>query len=330
MKLFYLFLFIFSINYSFAATCTATSRTNYTTGQVLSSASLNADLNQLVTKANAMDGGCISDSTLEVTSFDSSFDAVKSGIRDGCDISYVDTNTVQIGKCILGVNGLFVRTSTTTNVTWGCTSCSAEVSSTQYYVYAKSGSTGTTLNLLISTGAPTSDGYDGSGNKILGRFVNNPSSNIDQYSISGWSGNRFFIKNTTWASFTPTFTGFGTVTNPDCWWEKMGDNLLVRCNRVTAGIATAVEARMSLPLSFTIGSSLGSNSPLGESYRTAATVTNFGWSVLGASGNAYVTFGVQSSTVNKYTNSLGDALVSAGEAFGFHTIVIPIGGWDND
>ena len=60
------FLFIFSNSY--AATCTTTSRTNYSSNQVLTSTALNADFNQLVTKANSFDLGCGTDGTLEFSS----------------------------------------------------------------------------------------------------------------------------------------------------------------------------------------------------------------------------------------------------------------------
>lgn len=191
MKIF-LTLLLFSAASAQAATCTTTSRTNYSTGQVLTSAALNADFNQLVTKANALDAGCLTDGTLEAAALNSTdFAAVTNGIQQGCAVSYSDANTLSIGKCILSVNGNFVKTATANTVTWGCTGCAAEVVSTQYYLYAKSGSTGTTLTPLISTTVPGGDGYDGSGNKILGKFYNNSSSNIDTSSAVTWSTDRF-------------------------------------------------------------------------------------------------------------------------------------------
>ena len=175
----------------YAATCTSTSRTNYTVNQVLTSTALNADFNQLVTKANAMDAGCLTDGTLESSALDTSFNALKNGLHQGCGISYVDTNTISVGYCILSVSGNFVKTTANTNVTWGCSSCSSEVVSTQYYVYAKTSSTGSTLNLLISTTAPNGDGLDGTGNKALGSFYNNSSSNINFNSVLGWQKESF-------------------------------------------------------------------------------------------------------------------------------------------
>ncbi len=191
MKYFILLLSLFitlSItNEAYSATCSSTSRTNYTTGQTLTSTALNADFNQLVSKVNSLDGGCVTDGTLEASALSAAdFATVTNGIHQGCALAYVDGNTVQVGKCILSVNGTFVKTTATTNVTWGCSGCSSEVVSTTYYVYARSGSTGTTLNLLISTTTPGSDGYDVGGNKFLGRFYNNSSGAIDIQSVNTW------------------------------------------------------------------------------------------------------------------------------------------------
>jgi hypothetical protein len=191
MKILFLLCF-FILPSAYSATCTNTTRNNYSPNTILTSSALNTDFNQLVTKANAMDGGCITDGTLEASALNSTdFSVVTNGIREGCSLSYVDANTTQVSKCILSVNGNFVKTTTTTNVTWGCSGCSSEVVSTQYYVYAKTGSSGTTLNLLISTTAPGADGYDVSGNKIIGRFYNDSSSAIDRQTVDSRTVNGY-------------------------------------------------------------------------------------------------------------------------------------------
>jgi len=186
-----LFLYVVVVN-SYAATCTTYSRTNYTTNQVLTSSSLNSDFNNLVTRTNAFDGGCVSDGTLEIEAVSSSeWGAMLKGIQLGCKTSYSDTNTLSVGKCISSVNGSFVETTAANTVTWGCGSCSAEATGTTYYLYAKNGSASTTLNLLISSTGPNEDGYDNSSNKVLSRFYNNTTGYIDQYSIDQWAINKF-------------------------------------------------------------------------------------------------------------------------------------------
>lgn len=161
MKFLILFILSFFSVSVFAGNCTTTTRTNYQVGQVLTSSALNADFNQLVSKANSFDGGCVTDGTLEASALNSTdFASLTNGIQQGCPVVFVNTNTVGIGRCIASVNGNFVKTTVQTNVTWGCTSCSAEANSTVFYVYARSGSAGSALSLLISTSAPNADGYD--------------------------------------------------------------------------------------------------------------------------------------------------------------------------
>lgn len=211
------------------ATCTITSRDNYTSGQKLTSSALNADLNQLVTKLNAMDGGCLTDNSVEASALNSTdFATVTNGIHQGCTLSYSDANTISVGKCILSVNGSFVKTTAVNNVTWGCSGCSAEVASTLYYIYAKSGSSGTSLNLLISTTAPDADGYDALGNKVLGTFFNNSSSAIDQRAIKTWIVNRLSTQSQDVFTF-----GYGATASTVCsvvgvcaYLDQSGDHVL--------------------------------------------------------------------------------------------------------
>lgn len=208
----YFLLYFFFVSSVFAGTCTTTSRTNYTTGQVLTSTALNADLNQLVTKVNSLDGGCLTDSTVESTAFDSSLDALKNGIHQGCPLSATSASTISVGKCILSINGNFVKTTTSNTVTWGCTSCSAEATGSLYYVYAKPTSTGTTLNLLISTTEPGADGLDATNGKVLGRFYNDASGDIASGAVESWVTSRYENSN----SFSFTFDYYGANPTTKC------------------------------------------------------------------------------------------------------------------
>lgn len=58
-----------------------------------------------------------------------------------------------------------------------------------------------------------------------------------------------------WQSYTPTFTGFGTVTNLSAQWRQVGSNLELRF-RFTAGTTTATIASASLPSGYTVLSSI--------------------------------------------------------------------------
>lgn len=169
-----------------AGTCTTITRSNVAANSILTSTTYNNDLNSIyapfnTTDPGSLDGGCVEPSTLESDSLNSAdFAPVLNGIHEGCKVSKSDDATISVDRCMLSVNGNFVRTTSATTVTWGCTnpSCSAEAASTDYYVYAASDSSSTDLNLVILDTAPNGDGYDSSNNKVLGWFRNNNSSDI--------------------------------------------------------------------------------------------------------------------------------------------------------
>jgi hypothetical protein len=191
----FILLFILSTAAALAGTCTTIERTNYSANQVLTSTSLNTQFNNIYAPFNdpngALDGGCVEDGTLELSALNTSeFAPLLNYIREGCKVTRSDANTLAVDKCYMSVNGNFVQKSTSTTVTWGCTDCASETASTDYYLYAKTGSIGSTLNLLISTTAPNGDGYDNSSNRILGKFRNNGSSNIHP-SVQNWQTNGF-------------------------------------------------------------------------------------------------------------------------------------------
>lgn len=208
MKILLFFILSFISVNIFSATCATTTRTNYGYGSVLTSSSLNTDFNQLVTKLNAMPGGCITDGTLASTAMDSSWSAILNGIQQGCKLTYSSASSVSLGKCIATVNGSLIRTSVSNTVTFGCSGCSTQAASTYYYVYIKSGSVGTTVNLLISTTIPGEDGYDASNNKVVGRFYNNVSNSIDPYSIYNWVASSLIPGN-----MPPTVPGATTAVD---------------------------------------------------------------------------------------------------------------------
>jgi hypothetical protein len=175
---------------AFATTCTSISRSNVAASSVLTSTEYNNSLNTAYSAINSFSGGCIQSATVGTAQLSTTeFAALFNGLREGCAVTNTDTNTLSVDRCILSVNGSFVKTAIATTVTWGCSGCSAEVTSTIYYLYAKTGSSGTTLNLLISTTAPNGDGYDASGNRVLAKFYNDSSSNI--YGVQQWSNGQF-------------------------------------------------------------------------------------------------------------------------------------------
>ena len=191
------------------------SRTNSSANSVLTSTKYNLDLNTLYTQINELPGDCIEDNTITFDKLNTtSFATLLNGIQQGCKVTYSNASTVLIDKCIASVNGEFIRTTTTTSASFGCANCSSETSSTLYYLYIKNGSTGTTITPLILTSAPNNDGYDASNNKVLARFYNGSSSDIDQLSIDQWGINQFIesVPPQPWGSVS-----WATTTN--CNWQ---------------------------------------------------------------------------------------------------------------
>lgn len=58
-----------------------------------------------------------------------------------------------------------------------------------------------------------------------------------------------------WKSYTPTFTGMGTVTSASGYWRRVGDSLEVQASCTTGTVAAAL-ASITLPNSVTISSSV--------------------------------------------------------------------------
>lgn len=253
-------LFSLFLSFAYAGTCSSLSRNNYSANSILTSTALNADFNQLITQVNNFDLGCGASGTLELDALNTSdFAALLNGIQQGCKVDYSSASTLSVGKCLMSINGNLVRTTTATTVAFGCGGCTAESASTKYYVYAKTDSTGTTLNLLISTTAPGTDGFDGSGNKVLAEFYNNGSSNIDQYSIDQWLVNRFVPQETgSIVASTVTINGGGGAAKGggqevDRWiWSRMGNKIHARMEyaQTTAGTVGSGAYTVTLPGGF--------------------------------------------------------------------------------
>lgn len=210
----YLLSLLFSFN--LMADCnTAITRTNFSPNTVLTASDLNSQFNTAYTAINAeVDGDCITDDTVTLAKLNAAELApILNGIQRGCAVEYDSVSAVNVDDCVLTIGGSSISTTSATNVAFGCGSCSAETSSTFYYVYALTTSTGSTLNLTISTTAPDSNGLDGSGNIVLGRFYNNASSNIDQYSIDQFKVNGFVAQSTDWINAGAITIG-ATTTPP--------------------------------------------------------------------------------------------------------------------
>lgn len=116
-----------------------------------------------------------------------------------------------------------------------------------------------------------------------------------------------------WTAYTPTFTGFGTVTTSSFAYRQVGDGIQIR-GKFTVGTPTAVEARVSLPAGFTSAGTgiIASIQEAGPSIRSGNHGGTF--FALIEPSVSYVTFTEQTSG-NPFSKLNGNAMVSAADTF---------------
>lgn len=134
-----------------------------------------------------------------------------------------------------------------------------------------------------------------------------------------------------WQTYTPTYTGFGTVTGSDMWWRRAGDSIEVK-GKFTSGTVTAVAAAVSLPNSFVIDSTKVSSIRQSGTYTTNVSArTTHGGFMLITGGASVVNFGdlstfSGSSVTNNVLAVNGNAVAVSGDVLFINVISIPITG----
>jgi hypothetical protein len=173
-----------------------------------------------------------------------------------------------------------------------------------------------TIALPIILGA-TSNGISVSGASGTGdTYVDNV--RVEQNSLTSSSG-----AISAWASYTPTFTGFGTATSTEFQWRQVGSNIEIR-GKFTSGTTTAVEPRITLPSGYTsspIGT-IPSVQIVGQGQRSTANAAFFSVQPLIEPSVGYLTFGVQTSVrggTSKLVASSSD--ISSGDTISFFASV---------
>jgi hypothetical protein len=132
------------------------------------------------------------------------------------------------------------------------------------------------------------------------------------------------FNSTSWTSYTPTFTGFGTPSAVEFEWRQVGENYEIR-GKFVSGTTTAVEARISLPNSATSASSsiIPSISMIG--HMTSLTASGSVWETLIEPSVTYMTFGIQNGSNAGLTKVTGSVFATSGMTFSFFASV-PIAG----
>lgn len=124
-------------------------------------------------------------------------------------------------------------------------------------------------------------------------------------------------------AYTPTFTGFGTVSSVDCTWYRLGPGIILTL-RWGNGTVSATEARVSLPSGLTADSVVHAVGWGGNSVNHGTT--GFKMGLLNAPGQTYVRFYYRNSTTYS-GNAAADGSRFTNNAFMTFQGFIPIDGW---
>jgi hypothetical protein len=135
--------------------------------------------------------------------------------------------------------------------------------------------------------------------------------------------------NTDWAAYTPTYTGFGTVSTSNMFWRR-NNGMLEVYGTFVIGTATATEQRISFPNSLVSASTLPTLSHAGSFvFNASGGSTVYSNWVLREPSVSYMTFGLQQSTIAALSkNATTTALPASGTIVSVEAS-FPITGWTN-
>lgn len=184
----------------------------------------------------------------------------------------------------------------------------------------------TSLAAILPFGGTTNGGSDwyGFGNSSLNFSV--------EFSVpcQGWgTGSAVAPEQTNygWKTYTPTYTGFGTVTTNYCKHRRDGEDVIIDCT-FTTGTHTATEARLSLPPGLTSRADLPTLKVVGDTIlrgdATAATM----YPLVEAS-KTYITFAnVNATPLTQLAKRNGDVFASTVTMS--LLVRVPIEGWSDN
>lgn len=131
--------------------------------------------------------------------------------------------------------------------------------------------------------------------------------------------------------YTPTFAGFGTVSNVDVKYSRLGKFLILQ-GKFTSGTPTAVEAQMTLPIvngtQLTVDDTAVPVIKL-AAYASINVATTNQYTLLETGGDSFLNFGLQNGASAGMVALNGSTVLSATQALVF-TAIIPITQWSSD
>lgn len=181
--------------------------------------------------------------------------------------------------------------------------------------------TGVAFSLHDNTGGQPTASQWGSWFATAGRFF----SIQFKVPISGWTSASAFVMTpaqstlTDWASYTPTFSaGFGTVTNIDVRWRRVGGDIEIR-GEFTTGTVAASLAEMGLPNSYTVGSDVANPEIVGYFNRGSNWIDGTPNLVVTPLSSA-LKFSI-SATSSNYTGTMNGDSIGSGAKIGVYAKV---------
>lgn len=130
-----------------------------------------------------------------------------------------------------------------------------------------------------------------------------------------------------WTSYTPTFQGFGTVTNINVRWRRVGDNLEVE-GYFSTGTGTGVEARMGFPSGLVSASTLPTLSLAGKVIWNDATNPASYFHGLIEPNVSYFTFGGKQTSQSQLIKVDGNSYTTSPHNLSVK-FSVPIEGWSS-
>jgi len=134
---------------------------------------------------------------------------------------------------------------------------------------------------------------------------------------------------TPWVAYTPTFTGFGTVSGVEFYSRRVGDVLQIR-GVFASGTSTGVQAEVTLGFNGTNANVSSSGTVLTAleycgtaGYNQAASLFI---TLLVASSSGFFSFGIQNASRAGYTPVTGTTLAASGQIFSVQAD-IPVTTW---
>jgi hypothetical protein len=121
-----------------------------------------------------------------------------------------------------------------------------------------------------------------------------------------------------WTTYTPTFTGFGTVSTQSFRYRTAPQGLEFQ-GRFTAGTTTATEARLSYPSVCTSASDYTTLEGIGNVYEGNSGAAVF--YALAEPSQAYMTFGIQSGSIAALAKQNGNTIIASSGVLSVHAYV---------